>query len=142
MSAEGPKAVVRLVGADLYDGGTPSGHTVSIDTNRERNSAPSPMELLLIALGSCTGVDVVSILKKKREDLTEYRVEVSGQRRTEHPRSYERMEVHHVVTGRNLSERSVAQAIELSEQKYCSVAATLRPTVEIVSTFEIIEAGG
>jgi len=142
MSAEGPKAVVRLVGADLYDGGTPSGHTVTIDTNRERNSAPSPMELLLIALGSCTGVDVVSILKKKREDLTEYRVEVSGQRRTEHPRSYERMEVHHVVTGRNLSERSVAQAIELSEQKYCSVAATLRPTVEIVSTFEIIEAGG
>ena len=82
---------------------------------------------------------VVSILRKKRQKVTDYRVEVRGQRREEHPRSYKRMEVHHIVTGRNISERSVAQAIELSEQKYCSVAATLRPTVEIVSSFEIIE---
>jgi putative redox protein len=94
----------------------------------------------LVALGSCTGVDVVSILKKKRQDVTDYRVEVRGQRRDEHPRSYRRMEVHHIVTGRNVSEQSVAQAIELSEKKYCSVAATLRPTAEIVSSFEIIEA--
>ena len=97
------------------------------------------MELLLLALGSCTGVDVVSILRKKRQNVTGYRVEVLGERRPDHPRSYKRMEVHHIVTGRNISERSVAQAIELSEQKYCSVAATLRPTVEIVSSFEIIE---
>ena len=142
MSEDDPKAVVQLMGADLFDGRTPSGHVVRIDTDRDRNSAPSPMELLLVALGSCTGVDVVSILKKKREDLTDYRVEVRGERRAEHPRSYKRMEVHHIVTGRNISERSVAQAIELSEQKYCSVAATLRPTAEIVSSFEIIEAGG
>jgi putative redox protein len=140
MSAEDPKAVVELVGDDLFNGHTPSGHVVVIDTDRERNSASSPMELLLVALGSCTGVDVVSILKKKRENVTGYRVEVRGQRRAEHPRSYERMEVHHIVTGRNISERAVAQAIELSEQKYCSVAATLRPTVEIVSSFEIIKA--
>jgi len=139
MSAEDPKAVVELVGDDLFSGRTPSGHVVVIDTDRERNSAPSPMELLLVALGSCTGVDVVSILKKKREDVTAYSVEVRGERRAEHPRGYQRMEVHHKVTGRNISERSVAQAIELSEQKYCSVAATLRPTAEIVSSFEIIE---
>jgi putative redox protein len=142
MSAEEPKAVVELVGVDLFDARTPSGHMVTIDTDRERNSAPSPMELLLIALGSCAGVDVVSILKKKREELTAYRVEVRGERRAEHPRSYKRMEVHHIITGRNISERSVAQAIELSEQKYCSVAATLRPTAEIVSSFEIIEVSG
>jgi putative redox protein len=140
MSAEDPKAVVELVGDDLFNGHTPSGHVVVIDTDRERNSASSPMELLLVALGSCTGVDVVSILKKKRENVTGYSVEVRGQRRTEHPRSYQRMELHHIVTGRNISERAVAQAIELSEQKYCSVAATLRPTVEIVSSFEIIKA--
>lgn len=140
MSAEEPKAVVELVGNDLFGGRTPSGQVVAIDTDRERNSAPSPMELLLVALGSCTGVDVVSILKKKREDVTGYRVEVRGQRREEHPRSYRRMEVHHIVTGRKISARSVAQAIELSEQKYCSVAATLRPTAEIVSSYEIIEA--
>lgn len=140
MSAEDPKAVVELVGEDLFSGRTSSGHVVVLDTDRERNSAPSPMELLLVALGSCTGVDVVSILKKKREDVTGYRVEVRGQRRAEHPRSYKRMELHHIVTGRNISERSVAQAIELSEEKYCSVAATLRPTAEIVTSFEIIDA--
>lgn len=141
MSAEDSKAVILLVGPDLFVGRTPSGHEINIDTNRERNSAPSPMELLLLALGSCTGVDVVSILQKKRGEVMEYTVEVRGERRDEHPRSYKRMEVHHIVTGRNISERSVAQAIELSEKKYCSVAATLRPTAEIVSTFEIVEAG-
>ena len=78
--------------------------------------------------------------QEKARDVTGYRVEVRGQRRAEHPRSYMRMELHHIVTGRNISERSVAQAIELSEEKYCSVAATLRPTVEIVSSFEIIKA--
>jgi len=140
MSASDPKAVVQLIGNELFSGRTPSGHVVVIDTDRERNSASSPMELLLVALGSCTGVDVVSILKKKREEVTAYSIEVRGQRRAEHPRSYQRMELHHIVTGRNVSERSVAQAIELSEQKYCSVAATLRPTAEIVSSFEIIEA--
>jgi putative redox protein len=97
------------------------------------------MELLLVALGSCSGVDVVSILKKKRQDVSAYRVEVRGERRDEHPRSYKRMAVHHIVTGRSISEQSVAQAIQLSEEKYCSVAATLRPTAEIVSSFEIIE---
>jgi putative redox protein len=97
------------------------------------------MELLLVAVGSCTAVDVVSILRKKRQAVSAYRVEVRGERREEHPRSYKRMKVHHIVSGRNISEQSVAQAIQLSEEKYCSVAATLRPTVEIVSSFEIIE---
>jgi putative redox protein len=98
------------------------------------------MELLLLALGSCAGVDVVSILRKKREDVRDYRVELRGERRAEHPRSYSRIDVHHIITGRNVSEQSIAQAIELSEEKYCSVAATLRPTAEIVSSFQVIEA--
>jgi putative redox protein len=139
MSSDDPKAVIKLAGEDLFIGYTPSGNAITIDTDSVRNSAPSPMELLLLALGSCTGVDVVSILRKKRQNVTDYRVEVRGQRRDEYPRSYKRMEVHHIVTGRNVSERSVAQAIELSEKKYCSVAATLRPTAEIVSSFEVIE---
>jgi putative redox protein len=139
MSSQNPKAVIELTGDDLFTGHTPSGHAIEIDTDGARRSAPSPMELLLLALGSCTGVDVVSILRKKREEVTAYRVEVTGQRRDEHPRSYRRLEVHHIVTGRNVSKRSVAHAVELSEEKYCSVAATLRPTAEIVSSFEIIE---
>ena len=140
MGAEDPKAVIQLKGEDLFVGYTPSGNAVMIDTNHLRHSAPSPMELLLLALGSCTGVDVISILRKKRQNVTDYRIEVRGERRDEHPRSYKRIAVHHIVTGRNISGQSVAQAIELSEQKYCSVAATIRPAAEIVSSFEIIEA--
>ena len=140
MSASDNVAIITAVGSDLFLGVTPSNHALAIDTDRERHSAPSPMELLLLALGSCTGVDVAEILRKKRQDVTEYRIEVRGTRREGHPRSYQRMEVHHIVTGRNISEHSVAQAIELSETKYCSVAATFRPTAEIVSTFEIIKA--
>jgi len=131
---------VTAVEGDLFVGVTPSNHAVAIDTNHERHSAPSPMELLLLALGSCTGVDVAGILKKKRQDVTDYRIEVRGTRREEPPRRYDKIEVHHIVTGRNISEHAVAQAIELSETKYYSVAATFRPTVEIVSTFEIIKA--
>ena len=139
MSTENPKAIVQMEGDDVFIVTTPSGHRITLDTDNVRNSAPTPMELLLVALGSCTAVDVVSILRKKRQQVTDYRVEVRGERKEEHPRSFKRMEVHHIVTGRSISEQSVTQAIELSEQKYCSVAATLRPTVAIVSSYEIIE---
>ena len=139
MSNADSKATVQTKHDSLFIVTTPSGHSITLDTDHERNSAPTPMELLLVALGSCTAVDVISILRKKRQEVTDYRVEVRGERRDEHPRSFKRMEVHHIVTGRNVSEQSVAQAIELSEQKYCSVAATLRPTTAIVSSFEIIQ---
>jgi putative redox protein len=133
------KATIYLAGDDLFVGVSPSGHAQVLDTNHERSSAATPVELLLIALGSCTAVDVISILRKKREHVTDYRVEVRGERRAEHPRSFTRMEVRHILRGRKVSEKAVAQAIELSEMKYCSVAATLRPAVEIISSYEIIE---
>ncbi|HVF27068.1 MAG TPA: OsmC family protein [Pyrinomonadaceae bacterium] len=133
------KAIIHFAGDDLFVAVSPSGHAQALETNSERARASTPMELLLMALGSCTAVDVISILRKKREHVTDYRVEVRGQRRDEYPRKYTRMEVHHVVRGRGVSEKAVAQAIELSETKYCSVAATLSPGVEIISSYEIIE---
>ncbi len=133
------KAVVRFAGDELFIGTTPSGHSVLFDTNSQRSLASSPVEILLVALGSCTAVDVIGILQKKRQKVTNYSVEVSGTRRDEYPRSYTSMKVHHILTGSGLSAKAIAQAIELSETKYCSVAATLRPTVEIKSSFEIIE---
>jgi len=139
MSANGVKATVRFVSEDLFVGVTPSGHAMVLDTDSQRSSAPSPVELLLVALGSCTATDVASILSKKRQHVSSYVVEVSGQRREEYPRKYTSMKVHHIVTGRSISPKAVAHAIELSETKYCSVAATLRPSVEIQTTFEIIE---
>ena len=132
-------AVVRFVDDDLFVGVTPGGRALVLDTDAKRSSAPSPIELLLVALGSCTATDVASILKKKRQQVTSYTVEVSGERRDEYPRSFRSMKVHHIVTGRSISPTAVAHAIELSETKYCSVADTLRPKVEIQSTFEIIE---
>ncbi len=139
MSTKIVKATVQFVSDDLFVGITPSGHAVTLDTNSERSCAPSPMELLLLAVGSCTATDVASILAKKRQHVTRYVVEVSGQRRDEYPRKYTWMKVHHILTGRGLSENAVAQAIELSDTKYCSVAASLRPGVEIQTSFEIIE---
>ena len=133
------KAVVELAGDGLFIGTSPGGHAQVIETDSQRASAATPMEMLLLALGGCTAVDVVSILKKKRERVTNYRVEVRGERRAEHPRAYTRIEVRHVVRGHGLSEKAVASAVELSETKYCSVAATLRPGVEIVTSYEVVE---
>lgn len=133
------KATIQFTGDDVFVGVSPSGHAQIVETNSARSIAATPMELLLLALGSCTGVDVISILKKKRQRVTDYRIEVSGERRDDHPRAYTKMFVKHIVRGHGVSEQAVAQAVELSETKYCSVAATLRGTAEIVTTYQIIE---
>jgi putative redox protein len=133
------KAMIYFAGNDFFVGVTPSNHAQTIETDSQRSGAATPMELLLLALGSCTGIDVISILKKKRQLVTDYRIEVSGERREDFPRAYTRLFVKHILRGRKLSEAAVAQAIELSDQKYCSVAATLRGSAEIVTSYEIIE---
>jgi putative redox protein len=131
-------AIVHYAGNDFFVAITPSGHAQTLDVNGERSAAASPTELLLLAVGSCTGADVISILQKKREQVTDYRIEIHGERREEHPRSFRRIEIRHILRGNGLSETAVARAIELSDTKYCSVAATLRPTAEIVSTYQIV----
>jgi putative redox protein len=133
------KAVVHYGGNDFFLGISPGGHSMVMDTNGERRSAVTPVELLLIAVGGCMGSDVVDILRKKRERVTDHRVEVRGERRTDFPRSFRKIQLHHIVKGHNISEIAVKQAIELSDSKYCSVAATLRPTAEISVTFEVLQ---
>src|SRR5438045_1851593 len=133
------KATIQFAGNDFFIGISPSGHAQTIETDSHRRSAASPLELLLLALGGCTGVDVIDILKKKRQHVTDYRIEVHGDRREEFPRAYTKLYVKHIVSGRGVSEKVVARAIELSDQKYCSVAATLRGAAEIVTSYEIIE---
>lgn len=133
------KATVLYAGDELFIGISPSGHAQAIDTKSDRHSAPTPMEMLLVSVAACTAVDVISILKKKRQDVTEYKVEIAGQRKDDHPRAFINFHVHHIVHGRNVSEKAIADAIELSDTKYCSVAATVRPTAEITTSYEIIE---
>ena len=131
------QAVIQYSGDDLFLGLSPSGHAVPIDINGERSAAPSPTELLMLAVGGCTAADVITILRKKREPVTGYRVEVRGERREEHPRSFRRFEVHHIIRGRGVSEQAVQKAVELSSDKYCGVAATVKPTAEVAVTWEV-----
>ena len=82
---------------------------------------------------------MISVLRKKREHVTAYKVEVRAERREEHPRSFRRFEVRHIVRGKGISEKAVQHAVQLSTDKYCGVAATVRPTAEIVTSYEIQE---
>jgi putative redox protein len=133
------RSIIHYAGDDFFIGISPSGHAQAIDAKGDRKAANTPLEMLLTSVGACTAADVISILHKKREQVTDYRVEVTGERREEYPRKFEKIRVHHIVYGRNVSEQSVARAVELSDTKYCSVAATIRPGAEIITTFEIIE---
>lgn len=133
------KATVKYAGDDLFIATTPSNNSITIDTKGERGSAPTPLELLLVSVAACTATDVVSILKKKRQNVTDYKVEITGERRDEFPRKFEKFHIHHIVYGKNVSEQAAARAIELSETKYCSVAANVQPASEITISFEIIQ---
>lgn len=139
MAEGGYKATVRFAGDELFIGTTPSGNSVAIDTKGDRRSAPSPLEMLLVSVAACTAADVISIMQKKRQDVREYLVEITGTRVDEHPRKFTAFHVNHIVRGRGISEKSLADAIQLSDTKYCSVAATVRPTATITTSYEIIE---
>lgn len=132
-------ATVQYAGDEFFIGTTPSGHAQTIDTNGDRKAAPTPMEMLLVSVAGCTAADVISILNKKRQDVTSYRVEIEGERAEDHPRKYVRFHINHIVHGRGVSEKAVADAIKLSDEKYCSVAATVQPTAKITTAYQIIE---
>lgn len=102
----------------------------------------SPIELLLTALAGCTGMDVMSILQKKQQRITAFEIRVEGDRKDEHPRIFTDINVHFLITGHNVEPAAVERAIQLSDEKYCSVANALRPSASINYTYEIIEADG
>ncbi len=120
-----------------------SGHVMTLDAAPSaggHNAGFRPMELIAIGLAGCTAMDVISLLKKKRQDVTDFEVKVSGRRAEEHPKRYTELHVEYIVKGHGIQPEAVARAIELSDTKYCSVAATLRPAVTITSSFRIEEA--
>jgi len=139
MSENTYKAIVQYAGDEFFIGTSPSGHAQAIDTKGDRHAAPTPMEMLLVSVAGCTAADVISILLKKRQDVTDYKVEITGERRDEHPKAFIAFHINHIVHGRSVSEKAVADAIELSDNKYCSVAATVRPTAKITTSYEIVE---
>ncbi len=119
-----------------------SGHAVVMDGEEKfggRNSGPRPMELLLMGIGGCSGMDIVSILKKKRERLTGLDINVSGTMAEEYPHKYTQIDIEYIVKGRGLSDSAVRRAIELSMDKYCSVKATLDGVAKIGFSYKIVE---
>ena len=103
-------------------------------------TSPSPVQALLCAAGACTGMDVISILRKKRQAVTGYQIALEGVRRDEHPRGFTAITMVHQFRGTDLSADAIDEAIRLSVDKYCSVVATLRPGVAVTSRFEILPA--
>ncbi|HJY87833.1 MAG TPA: OsmC family protein [Candidatus Acidoferrales bacterium] len=130
-------ARVEWVGSEQFLALTPSGHAVPFDSDRQSNARPGPMEMLLAALGACTATDVVVILAKKRQRLESLEVLVSGERAAGPPRVWTRLEIVYKLRGQ-LDEKAVRDAIELSETKYCSVAAMLRQAASISFRYEIL----
>jgi putative redox protein len=131
------EASIKWVGEEKFLATSPSGHAMVIDSDRASNKAPGPMELLLLALGGCTGTDVVSILKKKRQKLESLEIVCSGKRAEEPPKVWVQLEVLYRLRG-TLDETAVKRAIEFSEQKYCSVSAMLQKTAKLTWRYEIL----
>lgn len=144
MAAE-KAARATLVEGMRFEAETASGHRVvmdSADVAGGGDTGPSPMDLVLVALAGCTGMDVVSILRKMRQDVTAYAVAVRGTRAEEHPRVYTAVVVEHTVTGRALSADLVRRAVELSETRYCPVGAMVGKTATINHVVTIVEETG
>jgi putative redox protein len=131
-------STVRWIGGKQFIGVDSTHHSVVISTADE-NVGMKPTEMMLAALASCTAVDVVEILQKKRLALTGLEIEVNGEQDRENPWPFRKIHLIYRLRGENLDAKSVEQAIQLSEEKYCSVAATLRGVAEITYSFEILE---
>ena len=136
------KATVKWAGEASFEGRSESGHTVRMDGPPDlggQNRGPRPMELLLLGMGGCTAFDVVLILRKGRQDISDCVAQIDAERAPTDPKVFTRIHVHFVVTGRGLDPKRVDQAIKLSAEKYCSASIMLAKTAEITHDFETVE---
>lgn len=130
------QANVKWVGNELFMATSESGHSLVLDANSGA-LAPSPLENVLLSLGACSSVDVVSILQKSRQALVGCEVELSAERAETIPKLFTKIHLHFIVTGHDISEKQVSRAVSLSADKYCSVALMLNKSVEVTHDFEI-----
>lgn len=136
------KARIKWLDGMALVGETGTGHAVVMDGSEEfggRNLGPRPMEMLLLGVGSCTSLDVLSILRKARQDVLDCEVDVDGERAEEIPKVFTRIHIRFRVYGNALSEKHVARAVELSATRYCSASKMLGAVAEVTHDFEIIE---
>jgi len=136
------EAKVTLVNDMLFSGKATSGHTLNMDADEAsggHNSGFRPMELLLVAFGGCSGMDVISILRKKRQQITGLEINVNGEKTDSPPKVYKEVHIEYVVKGSGIQTEAVERAIQLSLEKYCSVGATLSKAGRISHSYRIVE---
>ena len=133
-------ATVRWIGEKKFIGIDSTNHSVVLSTPDE-GIGMKPSELLLVALASCTAVDVVEILNKRRVPLSSLEIQVSAEQDEDPPWTFRKILVKYLVSGEKITDKDISTAIELSEGKYCSVAATVRGKAEIVTEYEILPFG-
>jgi putative redox protein len=141
--AEIMTAQAKLATGMRFEAQAGSGHSVTLDASTHdggQDTGFRPLELLLVGLAGCTGMDVISILRKKRQEVTAYEVNVSGTRAEEHPMVFVEITVEHVVTGHHIQPEAVARAIQLSKDRYCGAGAMLGKVAHLTHTYRIVEA--
>jgi putative redox protein len=137
------KARIKWVQDATFVGESGSGHAVVMDGPPEsggRNLGVRPMEMVLLGVGGCTSFDVVHILKKQRQAVTDCVAELQAERAPTDPKVFTKIHIHFVVSGKGLKDEQVKRAVDLSAEKYCSASIMLKPKVEITHDYEIIEA--
>jgi len=135
---------VKLVENMQFIATADSGHAVVMDGPSNvggNNTGSKPSELLLMAFGGCSGMDVISILRKKKQDVTGFEMNVSGDTAESHPKSFKKMHIEYVIKGKNISEDAVKRAINLSLDKYCLVGSTIGKSAEITHSYKIVQEG-
>ncbi len=135
---------VKWIDGMMMVGESASGHTIVMDGPEElggKDLGVRPMEMLLLGMGGCTTVDVVSTLKKMRENVQDCRVEISAERADEHPKVFTAIHLHFIVEGDNLSDKKITKAVSLSADKYCSASIMLAKTATVTHNFEVIQIG-
>ena len=134
------KAHIQWVSKGQFVGTDSTKHSVVISRQDEENAVGmKPSDLLLVALGGCTSIDMVNILHKKRQKLTSLEIEIHGEQDPNPPWAFRKIQVMYTVRGRGLSDKAVADAISLAEGKYCSVKASLDKSVELQTEYQIVE---
>jgi len=136
------EAKVNLVNDMEFRGTAGSGHTLAMDADEKsggRNAGFRPMELLLVGFGGCSGMDVISILRKKRQPLSGLEINVKGEKTDTYPKIYKTVHIEYIVKGKGVDKQAVERAIALSLEKYCSVGATLAKAGTITHSYKIID---
>ncbi len=129
---------VKWVEGKQFVGTDSTSHSLVMSSSEE-GTGLKPSDLLLLGLGGCAGVDVISILEKQRQKVTDLEITITGEQEPEPPWTFRRIEIEYLLRGKELKEEAVRRAIQLSEEKYCSVGATISGVAEMVSSFQIVE---